>query len=154
VRLFARAVASLRREGEASSAIALCDEYLRRFPSGILVDEVEAVRAEGELRSGDHGAALAGLARLALRDDERGIALRLVRAELRAERNCATALGDFDQVLAAGSMAAVGERALYGRSACRARTGDEVGAKADARAYLQRFPAGPHASLLRDRAGP
>jgi hypothetical protein len=153
VRLFARAVASLRREDQASSAIALCDEYLRRFPNGVLVDEVEAVRAEGELRSGDHGAALAGLGRLALRDDERGIALRLVRAELRAERSCAAALSDFDRVLAAGSTATAGERALYGRSACRARTGDDAGAKADARAYLQRFPAGPHASLLRDRAG-
>ena len=154
VRLFARAVASLRREDQASTAIALCDEYLRRFPGGVLVDEVEAVRAEGELRSGDHGAALAGLDRLALRDDERGVALRLVRAELSAERSCAAALGDFDRVLAAGSTATVGERALYGRSACRARTGDEAGARADARAYLRRFPAGPHASLLRDRAGP
>ncbi len=153
VRLFARAVALLRREDRASSAIALCDEYLRRFPNGALVDEVEAVRAEGELRSGDHGAALAGLGRLALRDDERGIALRLARAELSAETSCAAALGDFDRVLAARSTATVGERALYGRSACRARTGDEAGAQADARAYLQRFPAGPHASLLRDRAG-
>lgn len=153
VRLFARAVALLRHEDKASSAIALCDEYLRRFPNGALVDEIEAVRAEGALRSGDHGAALAGLGRLALRDDERGLALRLARAELSAETNCAAALADFDRVLAAGSTAAVGERALYGRSACRARTGDEAGAKADARAYLQRYPAGPHASRLRDRAG-
>ncbi len=153
VRLFTRAVASLRREGRAAASIALCDEYLRRFPDGVLGDEVEAVRAEAELRAGDHGAALAGLGRLTLRDDERGLALRLARAELRAETSCAAALADFDRVLAAGGTAALTERALYGRSACRARSGDEQGAKADARAYLKRFPNGPRAVVLRDRAG-
>jgi hypothetical protein len=153
VRLFARAVASLRREGRAGASITLCDEYLRRFPNGVLGDEVEAVRAEAELRAGDHGAALAGLGRLTLRDDERGLALRLARAELRAETSCSAALADFDRVLAADANAALTERALYGRSACRARSRDEIGAKADARAYLKRFPNGPRAVVLRDRAG-
>lgn len=153
VRLFARAVTSLRREDKATDAIALCDEFLRRFPTGALVEEVEALRAEGELRAGDHGAALAGLGRLALGDDERSVALRLARAELRAETSCAAALADFDHVLATRPSAAIAERALYGRSACRARTGDHAGAANDARAYLGRFPEGPRASRLRERAG-
>lgn len=153
VRLFARAVASLRREDKATDAIASCDEFLRRFPTGALADEVQALRAEGELRAGDHGAALAALGRLALRDDERGVALRVARAELRAETSCAAALADFDHVLATRPSPAIAERALYGRSACRARTGDRAGAADDARAYLERFPDGPRAARLRERAG-
>jgi TolA-binding protein len=52
-------------------------------------------------------------------------------------------------VLARAQTAALEERALDGRAACRSKRGDTHGAADDLRRYLDRFPGGAHADRAR-----
>lgn len=66
----------------------------------------------------------------------------MIRAELRSKRHCAAAIADFTQVLSRAPTAALAERALHGRAACRLRSGDAARAQRDLITYLDRFPNG------------
>ena len=75
--------------------------------------------------------------------------LQVIRGALRARSDCARAEEDYSAVLARSSDAALVERALYGRGACRAKRGDGAGAAEDLQRYLGRFPNGGHAAWAR-----
>lgn len=91
------------------------------------------------------GIGASGQARVIVRNGLLDVSLRNGSGALVGQREV-TAPGRCDD-------RAIAESGLYGRSACRARTGDRAGAEYDARAYLERFLDGPRAARLRERAG-
>ena len=140
-RLLAESLRSLRKDHAAERALALVAENDRRFPDGPLRRQAAMVRAEVLLRLGRQSAALAVLESLPLEAGAADRGLSLARAELRAAHaRCAEAISDFDRVLAVELDDAAAERALYGRALCRARAAEFGDARADLRAYLERFP--------------
>ena len=147
-RLLAGALAALRQDQEPRRALRVLDEYDQRFPAGVLAPEAAAARIDALLAAGQKGRALARLETTPLDRLPRSVEMQLLRGELRAARgNPSGAALDFDAVLAAPSpAAAVVERALYGRSSCRSRLGDQAGARADLEQYLRRFPRGRFAA--------
>jgi hypothetical protein len=146
-----KALAKLRRDHDPLAAIALLDDYRARFPRGLLSVEASVARVDALLLLGRRGDALALLRELALDGGGRSTELRLLRAELLAERDCARALADFDAVIAASAFSAWAERALYGRAACRLRLGNVAGGRADLETYASRYPAGRFADQVRAR---
>ena len=156
-RLLAQALAALRQERDPQRALHALDQYDRRFPSGSLSPEATAARIDALLALGRKGPALARLEALSFdRRLPRAAEMQVLRAELRAGRgNLTGAVDDFDAALSApGAPAAVIERALYGRSSCRSRMGDQAGARSDLHEYMRRFPrgqfAGPAGQALAD----
>jgi hypothetical protein len=143
------ALGALRRDRDPARALTLLGRYEAEFPHGVLSLEARVVRVDALLALGRRADALPLLEALPLERVGRGTELRLVRAELRASGDCASALPDFDRVLAAGPSASVEERALRGRSLCRASLGDAAGARSDADRYLAKYPAGRFAAELR-----
>src|SRR5262249_18921193 len=116
---------------------------------GILRREADEARADALLLLGRSDQALAALEGLTLAGaGRRAQELRVIRGELRAARDCTAAARDFGAVLEAAPAGTsdLTERALYGRAACRARSGDRTGAAADLDLYLDRFPAGRFAA--------
>ena len=93
--------------------------------------------------------ALRALEALPLDANRRSTELQLIRGELRARADCRRAEADFTAVLARIRTAALEERALYGRAACRTTLGNPHGAADDLRRYLDRFPDGAHADWAR-----
>ncbi|HXK16228.1 MAG TPA: hypothetical protein VNG33_00390 [Polyangiaceae bacterium] len=152
--LLQQALAKLRRAHDGPAALALLDQYQAEFPRGELAREASAARVDALLLSGRRSEALGLLSRLPLEGAGRASELRLLRAELYAERDCGRALADFNAVLATAGGAGLNERALYGRAACRLRLGDAAGGHADLEAYLQSYPAGRFADQVRSRLGP
>jgi hypothetical protein len=150
-RLLRRALEELRQARDPRAALAALDEHRARFPAGVLRADADILRVEGLLALDRDDEALALLERLDLAGSPRGDELRVTRGELRAGRDCGRALGDFDRVLGGAAPAAVVERALRGRAVCSLRLGDEPGAQAALRTYLQRFPEGPFAAEARRR---
>jgi hypothetical protein len=148
-----RALAKLRRDHDPRAALALLDDYQARFPHGLLSVEAAAARVDALLLMGRRSEALALLADLPLDRVGRANELRLVRAELYAERDCARALADFESVLASPVSADLAERALYGRAGCRMRSADVAGGRDDLRAYLKQYPSGRFAAEVRARLG-
>lgn len=148
-RVLGAALARLRVQHDAAGALAALDEYARAFPDGVLGHEAAMARADALLGLGRDAQALSVLDGLALGAGARERELRLIRAELRARTDCGPAIADFDAVLAAGSPAALIERALYGRAVCRARGGDS----APLHEYLRRYPHGRFAAEARRRLG-
>jgi hypothetical protein len=142
------ALTALRRERNPQKALVLLDAYASSFPHGTLGLEARVARVDAHLALGQKDEALALLERLPLERVGRGGELRLVRAELRAARDPASALRDFDTVLASGPSAAHEERALHGRATARTATGDVDGARADAARYLAKYPNGRFAPAL------
>jgi hypothetical protein len=130
----------------------LLGTYDATFPHGVLSLEARVLRIDALLALGKRSEALALLDTMPLDRVGRGVELRLVRAELRASGDCGSALPDFDRVLAGGSAASVEERALRGRSLCRASLGDTAGARGDAERYLAKYPTGRFVSELRTLA--
>jgi hypothetical protein len=143
------ALGALRRDRDAARALTLLERYEAAFPHGVLSLEARVVRIDALLALGRRPEALQLLEALPLDRVGRGTELRLVRAELRASGDCGAALPDFDRVLATGPSASVEERALRGRSLCRASLGDAAGARSDADRYLAKYPAGRFAAELR-----
>jgi tetratricopeptide (TPR) repeat protein len=140
-RLLAESLRSLRKDHAFERALALVTEHDRRFPDGPLRRQAAMVRAEALLRLGRQSAALSVLESLPLEAGAADRGLSLARAELRAAHaRCAEAIPDFDRVLAVELDDAAAERALYGRALCRARAAQFGDARADLRAYLERFP--------------
>jgi hypothetical protein len=144
-----RALTKLRRERDPNAALLLFDQYAAEFPNGALRLESRVARIDALLALGRKSEALSELAELPLQRVARGSELRLLRAELWAERDCQRALADFQALLDGSTSGSVAERALHGRAVCRLHLGDRARAASDLRAYLQRYPAGVFASEVR-----
>jgi len=146
-----RALVQLRQARDTDGALAELDRYTQRFPSGILQHEALAVRVDALLLAGRAAEAQAILSRLTLASTARDRELRLIRAELATETDCASALNDFRTVWNAHPAGTWGERALWGQAVCAARLGDEARARLHLTRYLAQFPDGPHADEARIR---
>ena len=140
-----RAIGLLRQKRDPSAALPALDAYLNRFPGGVLNREARFARVDALLMLERSDEALAALETLPLDAHRRSTELQLIRGELRSRSQCVRAEEDFSSVLARDSDAALVERALYGRGACRAKRGDRTGAVQDLRNYIERFPNGAHA---------
>ena len=116
----ARALVQLRRERNPRAALAALDDYAAEFPNGALRLEAQVARIDALLALGHKPAVLALLSNLPLDRVGRGAELRLMRAELTAERDCARARSDLD-LLIETAPANVRERALRVRAACDRR---------------------------------
>jgi hypothetical protein len=147
--LLGEALLRLRQKRDARGALAALDAYRARYPNGTLTREAETARIDALLLLGRNDEALAELGALTLQPVGRDQELRLIRGELAAATDCKRAVVDFDRILNEQATAAVVERALHGRAACRLRTGDETGATRDLTEYLRRFPAGRFAPEAR-----
>jgi hypothetical protein len=144
-----RAIALLRRDHDAAAALTELDAYLDRFPHGLLHREARLARLDALLMLQRTDDALAALETLSLDSGRRSTELQVVRAELRARTDCLRAEEDFDVALTHSPSAALLERILYGRGACRAKTGKTADAAEDLGRYLERFPNGAHAIWAR-----
>jgi tetratricopeptide (TPR) repeat protein len=149
-RLLARAFRHLRSEGDAAAALAALDERERQFGAGALATEAGLARAEALLLLGRADEALPIL--IGLRDPRTGLTpdVRVARAELLARAGrCVEAVADFDALLAPGATRATRERALYGRASCRLQLGQAEGAQFDLDQYLEDYPHGRFAPVVR-----
>jgi len=155
-RLLADALARLHADDDAAAALVLLDERERRYPRGALGTEARVARAEVLLSLGRRGEALRALDRVVLERWPRGAELGVTRGELRVEAGrCSEAVRDFT-ACAEGSRACRAEqqeRALVGRSGCRAKLGDESAARADLVGYVRAFPHGRFADRARAALG-
>ena len=143
------ALVLLRRDHDAAAALAALDAYLARYPHGVLHREARLARLDALLILKHTEEALAELESLPLDTGRRSTELQVVRAELRARTDCLRAEDDFSVALTHSPDAALLERILYGRGACRAKLGKASGAAEDLRRYLDRFPNGAHAQWAR-----
>ena len=144
----------LRKQHDPRAALALLEDYVRRFPGTGLAPEAGMLRAEALLGLGRKADALSELDGLVLgsmpNQDERFV----LRGELRAAAGrWQAAREDFERVLSAALSSGkdtrsrdVKERALWGRASARSQLGDEAGARADLARYLQIFPSGRFAT--------
>jgi hypothetical protein len=120
-RLLRRAIEELRQERAPLAALAALDEHRARFPAGVLRADADVLRVEILLALDRDQDALRLLERLDLAATPRGAELQVTRGELRAGRDCAGALADFEHVLRTSAPAAVAERARRGREVCTQR---------------------------------
>jgi hypothetical protein len=148
-RLLRGALAELRQQHDGAAALATLNEYLQHFPKGTLLAEARRARVDALLLLGRSDEAQGALDRLELEPVGRGQELLLIRGELRARRDCADAIADFDVVVGHAAPPRLAERALFGRAVCRQHEGQRSAARADALAYLERFPAGRFAESAR-----
>lgn len=147
--LLARALARLRQAHDPKGALAVLDQYDRRYPKGVLAAEARDTRLEAAVALGDRRTALSILDGIEPAPGRIGAGQRLLRAELRASAGrYADALADFDRLLPPGAAPAADdvERALYDRAVCLGHLGADARARADLVDYQRRFPAGPHAT--------
>lgn len=149
IRSLERALGLLRGKHDAPAALAGLDEYIARFPGGVLVREARVARIDALLMLGRADEAQQALEALPLDEHGRSTELQLIRAELRARADCRRAEADFTAVLAHVRTPALEERALYGRAACRSTSGNTAGAADDLRRYVDRFPTGAHSDWAR-----
>jgi hypothetical protein len=147
-----RGIKALRGK-DAARALGLLERHLAEFPAGALRLEARVARLDALLLLGRREEARRELMTLPLNEVGRKQELRLVRAELEAERDCRRAIADFDALLGEGRALPSGwaERALFGRGACLLKLGDEPRAERDFALYLERFPSGRFAEQLRSR---
>jgi hypothetical protein len=144
------ALAALNRDRNPAAALSSLDRYDARFPSGMLRGEATLARARSLRELGRDDELLALLEHTSFDGVARGAELRVLRGELRMTRGrFAQALDDFQAVLAAGGPGSVQERALFGLASCRTRLGDEAGARAELRRFLEQFPASARAAEVR-----
>jgi tetratricopeptide (TPR) repeat protein len=142
-------MALLRRDRNAEAALVALDAYLRRYPNGFLHREALSGKVDALLLLRRPEQALAALEIFSFDKHRRSTELQVIRGELRSRKDCTGAITDFSEALGRGPDAALLERILYGRGACRAKTGDQQGAASDFRRYVERFPDGGHASWAR-----
>jgi hypothetical protein len=113
------ALARLRTERDPAGALALLDDYDRRFPGGLLRDEAAATRIEALLAVGQSKVALERLESLPSDLLDRWPRLRIARGELRANHGrCDDALADFAALLSGPAGDEIEGRAQRGRAAC------------------------------------
>lgn len=145
------ALSGLRGGGpeRAQKALRALEQHLRDFPGGPLELEARVARVDALLTLGKRQEARRELMALPIERVGRKNELRLIRAELRADDDCGAALTDFEVLVDAPLPAAWGERALFGRGACRLKLGDHAGAERDFARYLERFPNGRFAAQIR-----
>jgi len=143
-----RAIGLLRRDHDGAAALSALDAYLARYPRGLLNREARFARVDALLLLGRSDQALSSLETLPLDRGRRSTELQVIRAELRSSRNCAGAELDFSAALGQSPGAGLMERILYGRGVCRAKLGNASGARSDFERYLDRFPAGVHATSV------
>jgi TolA-binding protein len=144
-----RAMGYLRRDHNAGAALAALDSYLGRYPHGALEKEARLARVDALVLLGRNEQALNALETITFDPGLRSTELLVVRAELRAAKDCRRAVEDFSVALGRGPDAKLMERILYGRGACRTKLQDLIGADDDFLRYLERFPAGAHADWAR-----
>jgi hypothetical protein len=145
------ALAALNRERDPAAALSWLDRYDARFPTGVLRGEATLARARILRELGRDPELLNLLEHASLDGVARGAELRVLRGELRMTRGrFLEARDDFQAALVAGGPAAVQERALFGRASCSTSLGDEAGARADLRRFLDQFPASPRAADVRE----
>lgn len=149
--LLQRALSALRRDRDPSAPLALLDQHAAEFPRGALGLEASIARIDALLALDRRPEALRVLDRLPLDGVGRRTEVAVVRAELRAEHDCARAVRDFDAALSLPRAAPLRERALFGRAGCRFQVGNELGARTDLDAYLEAFPHGRFAAAARGR---
>lgn len=141
----------LRHAHDAQAALAALDAYDRRYPNGLLMAEAARARVDALMALGRAREALAVLDRMSFHGALRSTELQTLRGELRAKHGrCSDAVEDFSAVLATGRPD-LDERALFGRAGCRARLGDEAGARVDLDAYQALFPNGRFMEQIRRR---
>jgi hypothetical protein len=140
--LLAEVLLKLRHLRDPRAALQLLNEHDRRFPHGLLGTEAALARVDALLALDRRDDALAVLDGIAFTGSVRAGELQVLRGELRAKRGrCLEAIDDFSAILSTGRPD-LDERALFGRSGCRARMGDVIGARADLDAYATLFPHG------------
>jgi TolA-binding protein len=144
-----RAMGLLRGKHDAPAALAALDDYVTRFPDGVLVPEARVARVDALLMLDRADEALRALDALPLDVHRRSTELQLIRGELRARTDCGRADADFTAVLTRVRTPALEERALYGRAACRSALRNTRGAADDLHRYVDRFPNGAHADWAR-----
>lgn len=149
VREMDRAMGYLRRDRNPGAALAALDSYLGRYPHGALAKEARLARVDALVLLGRNEQALDALETITFDPGLRATELLVVRAELRAAKDCRRAAEDFSVALGRGPDARLLERILYGRGACRTKLQDLIGADDDFQQYLDRFPAGAHADWAR-----
>jgi len=155
-RLLARALRLQRHEKDAAGALRLLDEWLQRYPEGMLVEEVEVARVEVLLTLRRPGEALEALARLDARPGARAnpLKLRLLRARLLvSEGRCAEADGLLADLRKAGLAGEMEAQALYAHAACLSRLGRVEESRALLEDYLRRFPESERAAEVRRELG-
>lgn len=115
------ALQRLRRGNDPASALRLLDQYDRRFPRGLLRQEVMVTRVEALLAVGRSDDALLALESLPDSVVTRSRPLLVARGELRAARGrCGEALVDFLLVESSSGGDELDCRAEHGRAVCRA----------------------------------
>jgi len=116
------ALKKLRADRDPAGAMPLLDDYDRRFPGGLLHDEVSAMRIEALMALDRTGEALEKVEALPDSLVARWPRLRIVRGELRANHGrCADAMADFAALLSHPSDDEIRGRAEAGRDACLAQ---------------------------------
>ncbi len=144
-----RALGLLRLKHDPAAALLALDAWIEHFPASELGREARFARVDALLSLDRTGDALAALEALPLDAHHRSTELQVIRGELRSRTDCGSAEQDFTAVLTRGSDAALLERALYGRGACKIKLGERVEASRDLQSYLERFPNGTHAAWAR-----
>ena len=115
------ALQRLRRGNDPASALRLLDQYDRRFPRGLLRQEVMVTRVEALLAVGRSDDALRALESLPNSMVTRSRPLLVARGELRAARGrCGEALVDFLLVESSSGGDELDRRAERGRAVCLA----------------------------------
>jgi hypothetical protein len=111
-------IATFRHDEDPRGALALLDEYDRRYPTGILRRDAELIRLDVWVAVGAHARARALLEGMDVAASPRANELQTLRGELRARTDCAGALADFAAVLARDPGATLAARAERGRALC------------------------------------
>jgi len=133
-----------RRGGDARGALDAWREYQRRFPGGVLAEEVDLAMLETELGQGSPSALDAAERYLVLwpasthAPDVHG----LYGALLHRANRPAEALAEYERALRGRLSASRRDEALWGRADCLDRLGRAEEAKSAYRAYLAERPDG------------
>jgi len=109
----------LRQGNDPKGALQILDVYGKTFSNGVLTAEAKTARVDALLALGRKPQALALLMRFDLATWPRGGELRLLRAELLADKgDCVSALKEFAAVLANTKVLTVRARAERGQVRC------------------------------------
>jgi len=140
----------LRYLHDPTAARSAFSSYVERYPSGLLLQEVELSLIESELAGSDFAAARASMDRFLTRHprSERRDEVMLLRANLDRDRgDCASALERY-RTLSKGT-GALADDATYFAAVCAQQLGRTEEARALLQDSLQRFPSGRHAEDAR-----